>query len=387
MSLGKPALVEAIRAEINAAGAIPFERFMEQALYHPEYGYYVERRSPHIGRYGDFYTNVSVSGLFGQLMGQQFEQMWEVLGCPDDFRIVEQGANDGRFAADVLRWMREWNPELWARTQYWILEPIVAARQVQEATLQAAGCGEKVVWSEGLDGLAAGSMTGVFFSNELVDSFPVHLIIYRRDSWKELYVEWAGDGFRLVDGDFSSGELAAAVAVLPLHRVQRYTTEVNLRARRWIRQAANLFRAGFILTVDYGYDAENYYNAKRIDGTLLCYHEHRKSANALIRIGEQDITAHVDFSALACSGEEAGLAVVGFTDQHHFMVGLAQDDLATFEASGQAADPHFRDTVRAFKTLMHPELMGSSFKFLVQAKGLEALPALDGLRFARNAVL
>lgn len=381
--LGKPELIAAIRAEIAQAGPIPFARFMEQALYHPQYGYYAVPSSPHVGRRGDFYTSVSVSGLFGQLLAQQFEQMWELLGRPPIFYFLEQGANDGRFAVDVMRWLKEWRAPCFAALRYRFIEPFAAMRDTQWRTLRDAGFTDKAAWIHDLSEVAPHSLHGIFFSNELVDSFPVHRIVYHGQEWQESYVDWQGEDFGWSLQPIINPELAAAIAARPLHRVPRYTTEVSLQGERWMRHVGSIFETGFVLTVDYGYLDEIYYNPKRIDGTLCCYQQHRRIYDPLQAVGEQDITAHVDFTSLQRAGEAVGLHTIGYTDQHHFMMGLAHDDLASFEERGLHLDPLYAETARAFRTLMHPELMGSTFKFLVQAKGIDLRQPLEGLKFAR----
>src|SRR5205807_5242921 len=165
-------LTEIIRAEIDANGPIPFARFMELALYHPKYGYYASGRA-NIGRRGDFFTNVSVGPLFGKLLAAQFAEIWEKLGRPRDFKIVEQGAHDGVFAADALRALRRSAADCFATTSYWMIEPFPIWRERQQKNLREFA--EKTSWITSVDEIVP--FVGIHFSNELFDSLPVHLIV------------------------------------------------------------------------------------------------------------------------------------------------------------------------------------------------------------------
>ncbi|MDX2225750.1 MAG: SAM-dependent methyltransferase [Verrucomicrobiae bacterium] len=377
-----------IREQIRVRGPVRFVDFMEQALYHPEYGYYSNPQRP-IGREGDFYTNVSVGSLFGQLIGQQFAEMWEHLGRPSPFVIVEQGAHTGQFCADVLGWMAQFSPELFAATTYLFLEPKPHYQQKQRETVTARGIDAgKLLWADDWTQVEDGSVTGVVFSNELLDAMPVHRVQYKVDSWHEQYVNFEHNKFVFENGPISDPALVETIRHLPTMHIQRYTSEINLNMGHWIRNVGRALSRGFVFTIDYGYPASLYYNGSRVDGTLTCYYKHKRRYNPLDLVGEQDITAHVDFTALERYGNEAGLAKAGYTDQHHFMVGIAHDDLAGFESHtpeslGMTQDQH-RKMIRAFKTLMHPEIMGSTFKYFVQMKGFDSVPFLSGWQFARK---
>lgn len=358
-------LAEIIRTEIFESGPMTFRRFMELALYHPEHGYYASGRAQ-VGRGGDFFTNVSVGPLFGKLLARQFAQMWELLDSPDVFTIVEQGAHEGHFAHDVCTAMQEISVDCFAALRYCIVEPSARLADMQRVRLK----GFPVTWVDSVNAVAP--FVGVHFSNELVDAFPVHVVKWNGSEWLERYVISTPEGFEFSDGVLSSSALTQAIAMLPNPGTFGYTTEINLAATCWIQEVAEVLERGYVLAVDYGYLAEEYYSPERTEGTLSAYAKHRREPDPLREPGAIDLTAHVDFSALMKAGEKAGLGVVGYTDQHHFMVGLGS---MHFTDGAQTGD------LRAFQTLMHPTMMGLAFKVVALEK--EAPTPLTGFRFAR----
>jgi SAM-dependent MidA family methyltransferase len=368
-----------VHVEILQMGAIRFDRFMELALYHPEFGYYRrERGASRTGREGDFYTSVSVGPLFGRLLGRQFFQMWDVLGKPDPFWIIEQGAEDGQLACDVLEWCREATPEFFEALHYGIVESFAPLREWQRRSMEGGPILEKVRWFRNVIELAAQEPVGVFFSNELVDSFPVRLIIRRDAAWYELQVTLGRkDDFAWIEKPVGDRELAEAVKALRLPAIDGYTTEINLRARDWMEDMGQALRRGYFLTIDYGFPASVYYAPFRIGGTLTAYRDHRRTEDILSDPGSRDITAHVDFTALAAAGERAGLATLGFLDQQHFLMGIAHDELSGLPGTSTG----IAEKVRAWQTLIHPNHFGSRFQVLVQ--GRDAPSALDGLKYGR----
>ncbi len=355
-----------IQSLIARRGGMRFRDFMELALYHPEHGYYGAGRAQ-LGRGGDFFTNVSVGPVYGRLLAVQFEEMWQHLGRPSPFTIVEQGANDGTLAADVLHVCRAQMPDFFAAMRYELIEgqDVLKARQQE----QLGEFTNKAHWRASLDQLPP--FTGVHFSNELADAFPVHLVRYRNGDWRELYVT-ADLGWRECPVD--DGKLRAALADVP--PIEGYTTEVNLEALRWAESLSAKLDRGWILTVDYGFPHWLYYSPERKHGTLECYASHKKGLDPLADPGHCDLTAHVDFTSLARAFENAGTQVVGFTDQHHFLTGLVS---RAFEAL-----PPTAQETRGLKTLLHPEMLGTSFKFLCVKRGTRE-SSLAGFKYARGA--
>ena len=364
-----------IGAEIAQNGPVTFAWFMEQALYHPEHGYYSSGRAK-IGRGGDYFTSVSVGPLFGRLMAAQFAEIWDALGRPTDFTIVEQGAHGGEFAHDVLAAAQERTPEFFEALQYQIVEPfsVLEARQRQAL----ADYNTKLSWRHSLADQEP--FAGIHFSNELLDAMPVHIVRWTGTEWMERRVAVSGQSFAFVDAPITSSALVERLGQVPAPLPAGYDTEVNLAAREWVSTLASKLTRGFIIAVDYGFPRDVFYAPHRTSGTLQCYANHRVVASPLTLPGRSDITAHVDWTSVAKSGECAGLAITGFTDQHHFITGLLTGRIGS-EFEG-AADAQSR---RALQTLMHPTLLGMTFQFLVLSNGVTSGAQLAGLRFAREA--
>jgi len=374
-------LEEIIHAEIRASGPMRFDRFMEMALYHPGSGYYAKTSGPSpIGRSGDFYTSVSAGPLFGRLLARQFLQMWTLMGKPNPFWIVEQGAHDGQLACDILEWCRTETPDFFETIHYGIVQHIGALSMLQKCAPDTALI-SRMSWFENLDALAAEKPAGVFFSNELVDAFPVRSITYHTGHWLEQHVGIEGGRLVWIDRPIADAELSAAIQALALPEIEGYMTEINLRARSWIADVARALSNGYVLTIDYGHPASLYYSRERTCGTLTAYVKHHAIDDVLAEPGRRDITAHVDFSALDQAGENAGLTTIGFIDQQRFLMGIAHDEL-----SG-AGGPQLKiqENTRAWNTLTHPEHLGATFFALLQGKDVP--PKVDGLRFARSIEL
>lgn len=366
-------LEEALRAEIGRDGPMPFRRFMERALYDPAHGYYASGRAV-IGRAGDFYTSVSVGPLFGRLLASQFAQMWECLGRPARFEVVEQGAAGGEFAGDVLAAAQGGFAEA---LHYRIVEPfsVNAARQ----RVRLAAFGGRVTWHGSVAELPR--FTGVHFSNELVDAFPVHRVVFRGGVWRERCVGVDAEGrFCWVDGPLFASDLAAIAPHLP--PLEGYETEVNLEAEPWIAAVAQRLERGCILVADYGFARADYYLLERSQGTLAAYRQHRRCDDPLAEPGACDLTAHADFTTLAQAGLAAGLTLAGFADQHHFLAALGRRMFPDV-SDPRELTPERQRTMRAFMTLMHPGMMGRDFHFLALARGVEG--PLDGYALSADA--
>ena len=368
-------LEEIIRGEIEASGPMTFARFMELALYHPEYGYYASGRV-RIGKEGDFYTNPHMGPVFGRMLAETFLKMRESLS--GDAIFVEAGAGEGWFARDFLEGLRLLHPGDFARQRYIIVERSEALRKRQMQTL--GGLCAKVEWCESIEELAPG-LRGVIFSNELIDAMPFHRVRQERDALREVYVTLGDGGFAEVTGRLSTPDIPRYFNRIMVILEEGTTTEVNLAGPEWIAKAASALSEGFIITVDYGYTAEEYYAPERKEGTFLCYHRHTSNSDPYSLVGEQDITAHADFSSLAQSGRLNGAEPVLFTDQTSFLL----ESIGWLEASMRAAGAGQEEMVEAamgMKGLVHPEWMGGAFKALVQAKGVSGF---DLYRRTRNS--
>lgn len=368
LSGGNSALVGIIGREIRASGPISFARFMELALYQPEHGYYASGRAQ-IGRAGDFFSNVSVGSIFGKLLAAQFAEVWEKLGRPRPFTIVEQGAHDGQFAADVLS---AWEgAECSDAVNYVIVEPFTAWRERQQEKL--ANFAEKICWADSMDEVT--SFTGIHFSNELFDALPVHLVASRDGDWKELVVASHGD-------EFTFGERACAPRgglrpPIPAATNRSYRTEIHLPAAKLMRSIAAKLSRGVILTIDYGFTREEFYSPQRATGTLQVRARHTKLSSPFEQIGLADISAHLDWTSLIEAAESAGAHLLGLTDQHHFLTGI----LGALTPPVQLGKLSPGDK-RGLQTLLHPEMLGRTFQVLALAQNFAG--QLSGFRFARQ---
>lgn len=369
-------LVEYIRDRIRQSGPVSFAWFMEQALYHPAHGYYSSGRAA-IGRGGDYFTNVSVGPLFGALMATQFAEMWAVLGEPVEFVVVEQGAHDGQLAHDILTAAARSHPRFFAALRYRIVEPFALLRDRQAATL--ASFTDRIAWSKSLDQL--GSFCGVHFSNELVDAMPVHLLRWDGMEWVERQVNANGEAFEFVDVSPADELLREHLAQIAAPWTVGYETEVNEAMLSWIDKVAQKLERGFVVVTDYGFSRDEFYAPHRTSGTLQTRARHRVLPSPFHDVGEADLTAHVEWTSLAEQADRSGLALLGFTDQHHFITGL----LASRDGAASEDSPMDENSRRALQTLLHPGLLGMKFQFLVLGKNIDARADLAGLRFARNA--
>jgi len=362
-------LSQIIRAETAASGVLPFARFMELALYCPEFGYY-ETQKDNVGRSGDFITSVSTGGLFGQLLAFQFAGWLEELRIADcGLRIVEAGAHDGRLAADILNWLQLNRPELFARLEYGILEPSVRRQDWQRETLKPFA--PRVRWFTSFENLSLvtrhSSLAGIIFSNELLDAFPVH-----RHGWDAKNKSWFEWGVVFEDNRFIWARVpenlqpstfnlqpSGLESVLP----DGYTIETSPAAESWWRAAAGVLERGKLVAVDYGFTGDEQFSPSRNNGTLRAYFRHHVSDDLLANVGEQDLTAHVNFSAIQKAGEEVGLKTELFSTQTKFLTRILEKTLAD-KTFGEWTTAR----TRQFQTLTHPEHLGRAFQVLVQSK-------------------
>jgi SAM-dependent MidA family methyltransferase len=362
---------EIIRAEIPKNGGISFARFMELALYAPETGYY-ERNPNAIGRAGDFITSVSTGRLFGELLAFQLAE-WLAARPPaaGRCRLVEAGAHDGKLAADILGWLQSRRPQLFDRLEYGILEPSPNRQAWQRATL--ANFAPQVRWFTDFEvlksALAGAPCRGILFSNELLDAFPVRRLGWDAGArrWFEWGVALAGDEFIWTRRTEPVDDLLPALAATPELRAvlpDGYTIEISPAAENWWRAAAGIFEDGKLLTIDYGLTAAEQFSPARTRGTLRAYGRQQVTEEVLARPGEQDLTAHVNFSALQKTGEAAGLKTDIFCSQPQFLTRIAEKTFSPAAAFGEWDAAR----TRQFQTLTHPEHMGRAFRVLVQSR-------------------
>ncbi len=354
------ALKDAIINRIQAEQGISFRDFMAMVLYHPALGYYAGRRDP-IGREADYVTSPELSPLFGAMIGRQLRDMWGRLGSPPVFDVVEAGAGSGILARDILAWARRAAAPLFAALHYAIVEPHAAAMYRQREHLSAEGLVPKVSWAA----VIPRDVSGCIFSNELLDAMPVHRVAVENGKLHEIYVAWDGAHFgeELRKPDPAVTAHFKRLKLLPGEGCR---AEVNLGALEWVREAAAVLTRGFLMTIDYGYEAAELYASWRQDGTLLCFYRQNPSADPYTRIGRQDMTAHVDFTSIRRAGEAAGLATLGLVSQSQFLaaLGLAEALRPAPEAAGLE---EYAARRRAVTELLDPAGLGR-LRVLVQAK-------------------
>ncbi|MDO6430541.1 SAM-dependent methyltransferase [Flavitalea sp. BT771] len=357
-----------IAEKIGKVGPISFHDFMELSLYHPEYGYYSTTRDK-IGKGGDFYTSPCVSSLFGEMIARQLEEMWCWLGKPP-FSVVEYGVGTGLLCRDILQSLQR-NQELYAGLHYHIIEKSAAMREMTRRILPDA---PKVSWHNDITEIPP--ITGCILSNELIDNFAVHQVVME-DQLMEVFVDHKGN--------FSECLRPAAQPLNEYFRELQVTlpkgfrTEINLEAIDWITRISGTLKKGFVLTIDYGFPSRHLYDQHRNKGTLVCYHRHRVNYSPYTNIGEQDITTHINFSALSHFGLHNGLEISGFTTQAYFLQGLGlAAHLRNMEEKGQMDQWTPDEKLSLIKTLLMD--MGQKFNVLIQYKGLRK-PLLSGMRF------
>jgi SAM-dependent MidA family methyltransferase len=365
-------LIGMLRDRIRARGRITFAEFMDLVLYHPGEGYYRSFREK-TGPAGDYYTSPHIHPIFGQLLARQVRQMWEILGRPAPFTLVEMGGGKGLLCSDILHYCRSQFADFYRSLDYILAEISTPSVEKQRSLLSPFLNESKVefVDPESLFNRPR-VFIGCFLSNELIDAFPVHLVQQKDGKLWEVYVGWGDESFQEVLGPLSNPALEEYFFLYgsPLEEGQR--AEVNLKALEWIEKVSKVLQKGFILTIDYGFEAAELYQPTRRDGTLLCYFRHTTSSNPYERIGDQDMTAHVNFTALIKRGEDLGLKRVGYTEQYRFLVSLGLlRDLENLERDSPGhSGPGFLKNKLAMRNFLIPGAMGTLFKVLCQSKGI-----------------
>ncbi len=362
---------------------ITFAEFMDLALYQPQFGYYSTRNSI-IGPKGDFITSPHMGHDFGEMLAEQFTDMWQALNQPNPFTLIEMGAGQGLVAADVLAHLQKHHADCFNCLTYIVVEKSAALKAEQKKRLSHwQEKGVKLSWQELAD-IPSGSIAGCAFSNELIDAFPVHWVELHEYQLKEMWVGTDETGFVPILNELSTPDLPRYFDQLGIDLTSYpngYRTEVNLAALEWLSVVAERISKGYLLTIDYGYTAQRYYSPARKKGTLQCYYRHAHHNDPFANVGEQDITAHVDFTALENRGREVGLEKIGFVQQGLFLMALGlgdrltrlsnpvtPDHAATAPATGRAIQ-NMMMRREALQQLISPMGLGN-FGVLIQGKGL-----------------
>ncbi len=366
------ALSEILAERIRTGGPISFAEFMRECLYHPAHGYY-SRASAR--RFGDYYTSVDVHPIFGRLVARQFAEMWELLGSPRPFVVAESGAGVGRLAGHILDFSARALPEFYAALEYVAVERS-GARRAEHAARLADHAAAGRVSSAGE--IPRAIPAGCIFSNELLDALPAHRVILENGALREIYVGFESARFTELPLDPSMPALERYFHEQGITLEEGQQAEVCFEACDWIESAGRALERGFVLTIDYGHEARALYDEHHNRGTLLAYRDHTVSENLLDTPGEQDLTSHVNFTALDLWGRRAGLLRTGLATQSQFLVALGRgNEFADLYEPGQTEVEKLRARL-LLKNLIHPEGLGEKFQVLVQHKGIVA-PRLTGL--------
>ncbi len=355
-----------IRTRIAKRGPITFAEFMEVALYYPDGGYYTQAR--HDEDHGDYFTSPSAHPAFSALIGGHLEAMWQVLGRPHPFHVVEMGAGSGLMAHDIFEYARENMPSLAEAVSY-----VSVDLYPQRANFGEVG--KKI----------PAGVVGCVLSNELVDAFPVHRFEVRDGAIREIFVRVDENGrLESVGGEPSTPLLAQRLDDLGVVLPDGTRGEINLQIGPWVKQVSDVLDTGFAITIDYGYEAPELYLPSRPGGTLATYYKHTSGSSPYQWIGSQDITAHVDFTTVVNEGRVAGLTPMGLLTQADYLDELGMRPWA--EGLHRLDIPqHERDAnSMAMRELVKPDGLGG-FRVLVQEKGSglshieETFPSLQRL--------
>lgn len=373
-------LLRVVLEEIDSSGGmIPFRRFMELALYHPEFGYYSSGRA-RVGKEGDFITSVSVGRIYGRLLASVCLEVWERLERPPDFTIIEQGSNDGTMAEDILRAVSEGSAIFADAVQYVIVEPFAVNEARQREKLASF---DQVSWVHSPVELV--DFTGIHLSNELLDAFPVDSLKWNGTEWLEECVCRCGEDLVWTNRSSDDPSVNESCRKLPRNLPGGWRLERSPEITAWLKTIFSKMQRGVVLTIDYGQAGDDRFAPHRADGTLLSYRSQRRHEDPLGEPGLRDITAQVDFTDLAERAEKAGFALLGFSDQHHFLVGAAEPWLRSMGDLTDKSDTAKRD-LRALQHLLNPATMGRQFKAIALGKGFPDIPSLACFRYQRPGV-
>jgi SAM-dependent MidA family methyltransferase len=373
-------LRELLHHQISKCGPLRFADFMASALYEPRLGYYA-RESRQVGREGDFFTSVSVGPLFGELLARRFLLEWRESGAPTHWRIIECGAHDGTLAADILGALARLSPHAFAGLEYAIPEPLPLLQAAQRQTL--SGFPKNTRFVSSIDELASDPLPGIIFGNELLDALPFHIVEWHPDGWRECRVNADPSGHFIWENDhpIDDPKLLAALAPLGTDFPAGYRTEVRTHFADFLAPLTRCLTSGLFLWLDYGFARPEYYDPARKSGTLRTFSKHRAAEDPLSTPGEIDITAHVDFTALAETAIALGCQPRSFRNQGTWLTEVGREWLLSLEGQPQPV------ALRQFQTLTHPAHLGGCFHALELSwnQGHHEISASDSHRLALRA--
>ena len=362
---------QAIRERIQAQGRITFAEFMRTALYHPVDGYYTSEKP--FGAAGDYYTSPAAHPAFGALLAVQLFGMWRAMGKPPDFTVVEMGAGNGMLANDILACAAQL-PDGFADS----------ARYIAIDRYAPAAGSSAAEWLRSTN-LPLRGIVGCFISNEFVDAFPVHRFRMVDGEPQEIYValDHSGEFVETVDKP-STPLLSERIRELGFSLADGHCGEVNLHINAWLNELTRALARGFVITIDYGYEAAELYSERRKFGTLQTYYRHTDGSSPYRRIGRQDMTAHVDFSLLQSAGQSVGLDTLTYMTQAELLGALGIDGMAQRLRTASIAHHDRAANMAGLRELVKPDGLGN-FKALIQQKGTD-VTAYDEL-VADNSML
>lgn len=357
-------LAEKLIARIAKAGPITFADYMDACLYDPEFGYYA---SPDRAKGADYFTSVELHSSFGKLIARQLDEMWRVLDRPEPFVAAELGAGNGLLAKQILDFTAANLPEFHHVFHYIAIERSAARRAAQSQLLSAHFDSGR---AESRDSLPPIIALGCVLSNEFFDALPTHRVVVRHGRLQEVLVGFDGTKFVEELRALSTRSIEGYFAQSGVELRESQQAEACLAAVDAIRGIGVSLGRGFVLTVDYGHDARELFNERHMRGTMLAYRGRETNENFYEAPGEQDLTAHVNFTALELAGRETGLETLGRVSQTQFLLSLARaNNFADLHDQSSDAVGNVKSRLK-FKTLIHPEGMGETFQVQIQQKGI-----------------
>jgi SAM-dependent MidA family methyltransferase len=370
-------LRQKIEEEIRKSGPIPFSRYMEMCLYDPELGYYA-RGTEQFGKAGDFYTSSDVHAVFGRLLVRQFEEMWRVQGSPARVELLELGPGRGLFAQDVLDWSAKKFPEFFAALHYTLVERSPALRaKLPETLSEHFRLGKVALVPEQRE---ASESSTIVFANEFFDALPVNVL----SPEGELRIDLQ-DGRLVETWASATAEELEFLDRYGVHPEARERVETPLAGHQYMAEIARATKQGFVIVIDYGYVREEQL-AGRHRGTLTAYRQHSVSVDPYEAPGEQDLTAHVNFTALAAAAAQHGMQTQKLLTQAQFLMGIGEESQFADAFVGCRLPQERAKVALQLKHLVTPAGMGENFQVLVGSKGVapERVANLSGLSFARS---
>jgi len=375
-------LLAILREEIRStpAGAIPFHRFMELCLYHPQHGYYNSARTK-LGAAGDFYTAAHVAPVFARLLARHLEHCWDEWGKPARFDFVELGPGDGTLAEELLSWVSARYPEMFSSLRYTGVEQSPRFRDRLSARLQRFAPQARILadlpGGKGQEEISS-AFQGLLFANEFFDALPVHRLVWRPGGWREFFVGLDGEKLRWEEREPSSPVLAEEAesafppdlppAERPDEREDGWQAELCPLASRWVKRIAGTLLWGEALIVDYGYTWKEWQQGRFPQGSALGYRRHGVVEDLLANPGDQDLTAHVNFSGLIAAAKQAGLRAGELQPFGSFLLELGRKDEFQELFADCASEAERQHRARLLKTLLLPQGMGEAFRVLTLEK-------------------